>query len=118
MLLVEIIKEVDRNVGFSYAPNKQGEEIQKHFLVSDEGRLSLTADVKLRKLSSGEIIFTKRVFSNEVVFDFEPDVGIENAHDFSLGQYEMYGEAKKSARKTLLTTVAQLIAKQMYYDLV
>ncbi|WP_213358131.1 LPS assembly lipoprotein LptE [Chlamydiifrater phoenicopteri] len=118
VLEIDVIKEVDRNVGFSYAPNKQEEVVQKHFLVSDEGRLSLIVNVLLRKLSSREVVFAKKVSSDDVTFDFEPDVGIEDVQHFSLGQYGMHGEAQKSARRTLLKTISQQIANQMYYDLI
>ena len=117
LLKVCLLNEIDENVGFTYAPNKINDKTPKHFIVSNEGRLSLSAQVQLIDKHSGQVVIDEHVARKSVAFDFEPDLGITNAHQFALGQFEMHNEAIKSAQRVLYAHVAETIVQQVYYDL-
>ncbi|EPP34899.1 lipopolysaccharide-assembly family protein [Chlamydia ibidis] len=116
-LKIEILNPVDENIGFTYAPNKANETTPKHFIVSNEGRLTVSAKVQLIENHSGRILLDQCVSRESVSFDFEPDLGTVNAHQFSLGQLEMHNEAIKSAWRVLYAHLAETIVQQVYYDL-
>ncbi|ACZ32553.1 putative lipoprotein [Chlamydia pneumoniae LPCoLN] len=116
-LKVELLNGIDENIGFTYAPNKLGDKTHRHFIVSNEGRLSLSAKVQLINNDTQEVLIDQCVARESVDFDFEPDLGTANAHEFALGQFEMHSEAIKSARRILSIRLAETIAQQVYYDL-
>ncbi|CAG9046275.1 LPS assembly lipoprotein LptE [Chlamydia abortus] len=117
LLKVQLLNEVDENTGFTYAPNKIGDKTPRHFIVSSEGRLSLSAKVQLIDRHSGQVIVDDCIAKKSVSFDFEPDLGVVNAHQFALGQFEMHNEAIKSAWRVLYAHLAETIVQQVYYDL-
>ncbi|SPN73788.1 hypothetical protein C10C_0634 [Chlamydia serpentis] len=116
-LKIELVNPIDENIGFTYAPNKPGDKTQRHFIVSNEGRLSLSAKIQLINNHTGEVLLDQCVSRESVDFDFEPDLGITNTHEFALGQLEMHNEAIKSARRILSVRLAEMIVQQVYYDL-
>ncbi|MBQ8498957.1 LPS assembly lipoprotein LptE [Chlamydia sp.] len=116
LLKVFLFNETDENIGFTYTPKKPREKTAKHFIVSNEGRLALSAKVQLINKRSQEVIVEK-CLKETVTFDFQPDLGIANAHQFALGQFEMHNEAKKSASRILCSQLAANIVQQVYYDL-
>ncbi|AHK63722.1 hypothetical protein BOKEGFJH_00846 [Chlamydia avium] len=117
LLKVQLLNEVDENTGFTYAPNKINNKTPRHFIVSNEGRLSLSAQVQLIDKHSGQVLINEHIARKSVTFDFEPDLGIVNAHQFALGQFEMHNEAIKSAQRVLYAHLAETIVQQVYYDL-
>ncbi|WP_375793705.1 LPS assembly lipoprotein LptE [Chlamydia sp. 12-01] len=117
LLKVQLLNEVDENTGFTYAPNKIGDKTPRHFIVSSEGRLSISAKVQLIDRHSGQVIVDDCISRKSVSFDFEPDLGMVNAHQFALGQFEMHNEAIKSAWRVLYAHLAETIVQQVYYDL-
>ncbi|ANH78471.1 lipopolysaccharide-assembly family protein [Candidatus Chlamydia sanziniae] len=117
ILKVELLNEVDENIGFTYAPSKLEDKTPRHFIISNEGQLSLSAKIQLICSQTGEIIIDRCLSRESVAFDFEPDLGIVNAHQFGLGQFEMHCEAIKSAWCTLYISLAETIVQQVYYDL-
>ena len=76
----------------------------------------MSAKVQLINKRSQEVIVEK-CLKETVTFDFQPDLGIANAHQFALGQFEMHNEAKKSASRILCSQLAANIVQQVYYDL-
>lgn len=116
-LHVKLINAVDENIGFTYAPGKLGDTPPKHFIVSNEGRISISAHVQLIHCRTGQIVIDRCISRESVSFDFQPDLGTEDFQQLSLGQYEMHSEAIKSAQKTLYTHLAEAIVQQVYYDL-
>lgn len=117
ILTIQLKNQVEENLGFTYAPNAQTNTTHKHFIVSNEGRLSSSAQICLIKKSSGDIVLDRWICRHNVTFDFEPDLGLENAQNLALGQYEMHGEACKPARYNLYQSLAEAIAQRIYYDL-
>ncbi|QVE48629.1 LPS assembly lipoprotein LptE [Chlamydia crocodili] len=117
LLKVQLLNEVDENTGFTYAPNKIDDKTPRHFIVSSEGRLSISAKVQLIDRRSGKVVVDDCVSRRSVSFDFEPDLGMVNAQQFALGQFEMHNEAIKSAWRVLYAHLAETIVQQVYYDL-
>ncbi|AAC68150.1 lipopolysaccharide-assembly family protein [Chlamydia trachomatis] len=116
VLKVSLFNETDENIGFAYTPQKPDEKPVKHFIVSNEGRLALSAKVQLIKNRTQEILVEK-CLRKSVTFDFQPDLGTANAHQLALGQFEMHNEAIKSASRILYSQLAETIVQQVYYDL-
>ncbi|BAE81706.1 conserved hypothetical protein [Chlamydia felis Fe/C-56] len=116
-LKVQLLNEVDENTGFTYAPKKVDDKTPRHFIVSSEGRLSVSAKVQLIDRHSGQVLVDDCISRKSVSFDFEPDLGVVNAHQFALGQFEMHNEAIKSAWRLLYAHLAETIVQQVYYDL-
>ncbi|ESN89201.1 hypothetical protein Q499_0585 [Chlamydia suis MD56] len=115
-LKVLLFNETDENIGFTYTPKKSGEKTAKHFIVSNEGRLAVSAKVQLIKNRTQEVLVEK-CLRESVTFDFQPDLGTANAHQLALGQFEMHNEAIKSASHILYSKLAKTIVQQVYYDL-
>lgn len=111
------MNDIDENTGFTYAPSKVNDKTPRHFIVSNEGRLSLSAQVQLIDKHSGQILIDEYITRKSVTFDFQPDLGVVNAHQFALGQFEMHNEAIKSAQRVLYARLAETIVQQVYYDL-
>ncbi|AAF39636.1 lipopolysaccharide-assembly family protein [Chlamydia muridarum str. Nigg] len=116
VLKVLLFNETDENIGFAFTPKKPGEQTAKHFIVSNEGRLALSAKVQLIKKCSQEVVIEK-CLRESVIFDFQPDLGTADAHQLALGQFEMHNEATKSAHRILYSKLAETIVQQVYYDL-
>ncbi|SYX08563.1 hypothetical protein C834K_0078 [Chlamydia poikilotherma] len=117
LLKVQLLNEVDENTGFTYPPNKIDDKTPRHFIVSSEGRLSISAKIQLIDRHSGKVVIDDCVSRRSVSFDFEPDLGMVNAQQFALGQFEMHNEAIKSAWRVLYAHLAETIVQQVYYDL-
>ncbi|WP_201456561.1 LPS assembly lipoprotein LptE [Chlamydia sp. 17-3921] len=117
ILKIEVLNAIDENIGFMYAPSKLGDKTPSHFIVSNEGRLSLSANVQLIHSQTGQVVIDQCISRESVSFDFEPDLGTTNSRQLSLGQYEMHSEAIKSAWRSLYISLAETIVQQVYYDL-
>lgn len=117
-LQIRLLNESDENLGFSYAPQQASDTVPRHFVVADEGRLSLSVKVQLKDLQTGELIFDRCLPKEYVSFDFEPDLGTTDCQQFALGQYEMHSEAITNARRVLYVHAAKAVVQQVYYDLI
>lgn len=115
LLQVELIEEDDENTGFTYAPARA--ESKYHFIVSNEGRLSVSARVRCIDKNTNNVLLEYCVPKERVSFDFEPDLSVTSTHEFGLGQLEMHNEAIKSAWRVMYTRLAEAIVQQVYYDL-
>lgn len=118
VLQVSLYDEHDENIGFSFAQQQTSDKVPRHFIVADEGRLSLSVRVQLKDMQTGALIVDQRLSKEFVSFDFEPDLGTYDEQTFALGQYEMHNEALKNARRVLYARAAKAVAQQVYYDLI
>lgn len=117
ILNIRLLNESDENIGFAYAPQQSTDTVPRHFVVADEGRLSLSIRVQLKDTQTGLLIFDRCLPKEYISFDFEPDLGTKNCQQFALGQYEMHSEALQSARRVLYAQAAKAVVQQVYYDL-
>lgn len=117
LLRISLMNAVDENIGFTYAPSRESDPSYKHFIVADEGRLSLSAKVSVLDTESGDVLFEECISRESVSFGFEPDLGTVNAHQFALGQFEMHNEALECASRALYISLAEAIVQRIYYDL-
>lgn len=117
ILNIRLLNESDENIGFTYAPQQSSDAVPRHFVVADEGRLSLSIRVQLKDTQTGNMIFDRCLPKEYVSFDFEPDLGTKNFQQSALGQYEMHSEALQSAKRVLYTQAAKAVVQQVYYGL-
>lgn len=118
VLQVSLYNEQDENIGFSFAQQQATDKTPRHFIVADEGRLSLSIHVQLKDTQTGALIINQRLLKEFVSYDFEPDLGISDEQRFALGQYEMHNEAVKNAKRVLYTHAAKAVAQQVFYELI
>lgn len=117
VLHITLCDRTEENVGFTYAPEKVDSALKK-FIVSNEGRLSLSIKAQLIDKQTNKPYRDECETRQAVYFDFEPDLSVVNAHTLSLGQLEMHNEAIKSAECVLHAHLAREIIKRVYYDLI
>ena len=107
VLRVCLLKPIDTNIGFAYAPNDDG-SVSK-IVVSNEARLTMTAIVRLIDRCTGSCILGPCEVTSSIAYDFEPDLGNVDFHAFSLGQLEMHNLALDAATPPLYTILAEKI---------
>lgn len=112
VLRVCLLKPVDTNIGFAYAPPKDKEKKNKKknkIIVSNEARLTTTATVRLVDRSTGNCILGPCEITSFITYDFEPDLSNIDFHAFSLGQLERHNLAQDAATPALYTILAEKI---------
>ncbi len=115
LLKVCLFEPIDENIGFIYAPEKDGGI--SNIVVSNEARLRLIAEVSLIDCCSGECVLGPLEISSSIDYDFESDLSNVQAHAFSLGQLEMNNLAKDAAFPSLYTLLAEKIVDYVRYSL-
>lgn len=108
LLRVCLLEPDDDNIGFIFAPkNKDTKEFK--VLVSNEGRLTLTARITLIDRATGACLMGPINVSSWIDFDFEPDLSNVDSHSFALGQLEMHNLAQDAAFCPLYDLLAEKI---------
>jgi len=97
----------DTNIGFAYAPKNETDFT--NIVVSQEARLEITAKVTLVDRMTCACVLGPLSLSTFIDYDFEPDLGNVDFHDFSLGQLEMHNLAQDAAFPPLYDLLAQKI---------
>ena len=105
ILRVCLYEPIDRNIGFTYAPEPDLSKV----VVSNEARLTMTASVRLIDKCTGECVLGPCDITSSLAYDFEPDLSTFDAHAFSLGQLEMHNLALDAASPPLFTLLAEKI---------
>lgn len=109
ILEVCLFEPIDENIGFIYAPDS-------NIVVSNEARLTLTAKISLIEAATGCPLIPSFEVTQSLDFDFEPDLGNVNFHDFSLGQLEMHNLAEDAAFPPLFRILAEKIVDYVNYS--
>jgi hypothetical protein len=109
VLKVCLVKPTDINIGFIYAPPDVGDNEASNIVVSNEARLTLAARVSLIDRCTGQCVVGPMEIISSLDYDFEPDLGNDNFHTFSLGQLEMHNLAQDAAFPPLYTLLAEKI---------
>lgn len=107
LLKVCLLAPVDTNIGFIYAPRKNGKV--SRIVSSNEARLMIVAKVSLIDRRSGQCILGPIDIESSIDYDFEPDLTHINYHAFSLGQLEMHNLAQDAAFPPLYFHLAEKI---------
>ncbi|MFZ0565234.1 MAG: LPS assembly lipoprotein LptE [Chlamydiales bacterium] len=105
LLKVCLFEPIERNIGFDYS-TIPGED---NIVVSNEGRLTLTAEVSLIDQCTGGCLMGPMKITSWIDYDFEPDLSNVNFHDFALGQLQMNNLAKDAAYPPLYILLAEKI---------
>jgi hypothetical protein len=113
-LKVCLLQPINENIGFAYAPND--ERGLAHVIVSNEARLTLTAEVTLLDQCSGRCLMGPTEITYSIDYDFEPDLSNVNFHAFALGQLEMNNLAQDAAFPPLYTLLAEKIVDYVNYS--
>ncbi|MEG0037020.1 MAG: hypothetical protein RSB82_01025 [Victivallaceae bacterium] len=113
-ITVTELKNIEESTGFTFAPQTQ-EQPKRRFLVSNESKLISCAVITVKNPAG--VIITSFTVELDAYYDFQPDLGVENYHNFALGQFEMHGEAYKTAQQTVYRQLGTLIAQRVFYEL-
>lgn len=114
-LCISLVDYNSENIGFSYSPTENLTPKKDIFLVSNEGRLSIKAKVLLKNQHNQIIL--KTLCQEDTSFDFEPDLAKTSTHNFSLGQMNMYDEAKNIAETVLFEKLGSTIGRIVSYEI-
>jgi hypothetical protein len=106
-LKVCLLEPSEENIGFKFAPEKNGG--LSRILSPEESRLSLSAQCSLTDRNTGCTIFGPFLVTATYTYDFESDFSTANIHRFSLSQLEMHTLAKDEAFTPLYQLLAQKI---------
>jgi hypothetical protein len=113
-LQVKMLNEVEDNIGFQYEIDDNGNRENK--IIPNENRLTLTAEVKLVELSTGEVLIGPEIVKVSGDFDFDFDAMKNDDMSLSLGQLNGLNDARDSAKFEIGSYLAKKIV-QMLQDM-
>jgi hypothetical protein len=107
ILRVKVVELKDKNIGFRYDVNDEGE--LKKSIIPVETRLTALSEVELIDSSNGEVLLGPAMISAFVEFDHEYYSSHHGVNVFSLGQLTDTYEAHDAAKHPLNIALSQKI---------
>lgn len=112
LLEVCLFQPFEENIGYTLAVKTKHPDI----VVSNEGRVTLTAKVSLIDRCQGTCILSPCDIVDFLDFDFEPDLSKVEDHTLSLGQLEMQPLALEVAKEPIYRKLAQKIVDYVVHS--